>query len=75
MIYEDWVSEIKYLTLTERLSLIEAISRPLREELYQSKAEKGKVRRVRGMLKPVGDMPTDNEITNTYTEYLIEKYK
>ncbi len=80
MTRQQFDEEIKQLSVSERLALIEAISRSLREDL-EAKADAGEqaqklaaVRRLRGALKPEGKLPSDEEVKESYTDYLAEKY-
>jgi hypothetical protein len=76
MTYHDVAVEIERLPLNEQLALLEVLTRSLRKTLTQSDAKKsGKsLKLVRGMLKPDGPMPTDEELKEDYTNYLIRKY-
>jgi hypothetical protein len=89
MIRQQFLEEIKQLSVAERIALIEAITRSLREDLAarqeiaplaQTDAqEAGEDRlsishRLRGVLKFDGDPPTDEELKEMYTDYLAEKY-
>jgi hypothetical protein len=76
MTYREIAVEIERLPLDEQLALLEVLTRSLRKMLTQSDAkEPGKsLALVRGMLKPDGPMPTDEELEQDYTDYLIKKY-
>ncbi len=74
MIYEELLTEISHLPLDERLALLEALTRSLRAELRPPARAGASVHRVRGLLKPAAPAPTDAEIQEDYTRYLIEKY-
>jgi len=76
MTYREMAVEIERLPLDEQLALLEVLSRSLRKTLTQSNTRKsGKsLKLVRGMLKPDGPMPTDEELKEDYTDYLIRKY-
>jgi hypothetical protein len=91
---QQFIEEIKRLSIEERIALIEAISRSLREDLettdgaaetlekeaagadVQSETERrlSAVHRLRGIIKFDGPPPSDEELKNDYTNYLIEKY-
>ena len=89
MTYQEMVAEISRLTIQERLSLIEALTRSVQAELAPCtpvtpalerlrstlKTEGSSLSRVRGIAKPDGPPPTDEEIRNMRADYLIEKYK
>ena len=76
MTYHDMAVEIERLPLNEQLALLEVLTRSLRKTLTQSDAKKsGKsLKLVCGMRKPDGPMPTDEELKEDYTNYLIRKY-
>ena len=76
MTYREMAVEIERLPLNEQLALLEALTRALRKTLTQSDTkEPGKSPKlVRGMLKPDGPMPTDEELKQDYTDHLIKKY-
>ena len=76
MTYREMAVEIERLPLNEQLALLEALTRSLRKVLTQSGTkEPGKSPKLtRGMLKPDGPMPTDEELKQDYTDYLIRKY-
>ena len=74
MTYQDLLTEINRLPLDERLALLEALTHSLRSEMRPPVRAGSSVRRVRGLLKPAGPMPTDVELKDDYARYLIEKY-
>jgi hypothetical protein len=90
MTRQQFIEEIKQLSVTERIALIEAITRSVREELEahgettpsarpESEQVEGqdKLRisqRLRGILKFEGEPPTDEEVKDMYADYLSEKY-
>lgn len=94
MTRQQFLEEIKQLSITERIALIEAISRSLREEIEargesmmhseragsetnpgdEHKSRIAAVRRLQGILKTSGNPPSDEELKDDYTNYLIEKY-
>lgn len=94
MTQQQFIEEIKQLSVKERIALIEAISRSLREDFAshgegeatarsesESTEDQGAEqtdiplsRRLYGILKFEGDPPTDEEIKDAYTDYLMEKY-
>ena len=90
MTRQQFIEEIKQLSVAERIALIEAITRSLREELEaqgqsvysappESRQAEGqdKLRisqRLRGVLKFEGEPPTDEEANDMYADYLSEKY-
>jgi hypothetical protein len=94
MTQQQFIEEIKRLSVTDRIALLEAITRSLREDLetsggdlasldegnpeasVQSETERriAAVHRLRGIIKFDGDPPSDEELKDHYTNYLIEKY-
>ncbi len=77
MLYREIAAELKQLPVTERLMLLEELTRSLRVELTDKGREPQKhaARLWRGMLKTTEPAPSDEEIETSYVEYLIEKYQ
>ncbi|MDQ3754578.1 MAG: hypothetical protein M3371_07600 [Acidobacteriota bacterium] len=90
---QQFIEEIKQLSVKDRIALIEAISRSVREELEpsdsasalgtsRSKSDElntherkvSATQRLHGIIKPDGVPPTDEELKEDYTNYLMEKY-
>jgi hypothetical protein len=74
MTQKQLIEEIRQLPLEERMKLLEEISRSVREEMHPRADRESAVRRLRGIAKPDGPMPSDEEIKEDYTRYLTEKY-
>jgi hypothetical protein len=89
MTRQEFIEEIMRLPVAERIALLEAISRSLREEFEatdtashvpapdaadERERRLNAVRRLRGALKFDGPAPTDEEVREIITDYLIEKY-
>lgn len=94
MTQQQFLEEIRKLSIAERIALIEAIFRIVREDLKMSSGNVAisggetseanvqeererkiaAARRLRGALKTSGDPPSDEELKDDYTNYLIEKY-
>lgn len=76
MTYREIAAEFQQLPIDERLMLLEELTRSLRVELSETKKPRrgGKFRLRRGMLKPAGPMPTDQQLHEDYVDYLVEKY-
>jgi hypothetical protein len=73
--YNELLNEINRLSLEERLSLLEALSHSLREEFSKNTGQKASPStKVRGIARPEGSAPTDEEIKEDYTDYLLKKY-
>lgn len=79
MTLQEMLTEIPRLTPRERLLLLEALSRSLRQDLVldadQRMEREAVVERLFGVLRPAtGQPPTDAELQDDYTNYLSEKY-
>jgi len=76
MTYNTIVSEIAQMPLNEQLMLLETISRLVREEVVVKARRKSRssLDRMLGILKSDGPLPTDQELKDDYTNYLINKY-
>jgi hypothetical protein len=74
MTYQELVKTIQALPLEERLSLLEVLTSSLQADFPRKVARPASLAEVRGMLKVEGSAPTDEQIENGYTDYLIEKY-
>ena len=77
MIYQDIVTEIEKLPLEKQLSLMEMLARAISRRAVKSDMPKGSsLETLRGILKPPpGEpTPTDSDLSNGYTDYLLEKY-
>jgi hypothetical protein len=76
MVYQEILKEIHTLSVEERLRLLEELTRSLWGDLSVRHSAVSPVERVRGLLKPDGQpIPDDEQITDAYTQHLIEKYK
>lgn len=74
MTYQELVKTIQALPVAERLSLLEVLALSLQADIQGEEASDSSLAQVRGMLKPEGPPPTDEEVEEDYTNYLIEKY-
>lgn len=74
MIDQNLITEVENLSLDEQLSLLRILIKSINRSTERDKVLQASVERVRGMLKPTGAMPTDNELREEYTDYLIRKY-
>lgn len=75
MIYQDLVTEVENLSLDEQLSLMETLARLISRRTSKRTTSKTSLERVRGMLTPPGEStPTDAELIDDYTNYLMKKY-
>lgn len=85
--HTEIVKQINQLPITERVEIIEEVSRGVRLDLRNSNGasesqdaarEKRReaIRRLRGIAKVEGKpAPTDEEVKQDYYDYLAEKYK
>lgn len=79
------IEQIIHLPIAERVEIIEKISRSVKEDLNEIDAEEKElsieertaiVDSLRGIAAVEGKTPpTDEEIKEQYTNYLLEKYK
>ncbi len=74
MTREQLFEEIRRLPLEQRVELLEVISRSVRDEVRPRERRGSVVERLRGIAKPDGPPPSDEEIKEDYTRYLTEKY-
>jgi len=76
MTYQDLVTEIKNLSLAEQRSLLETLAQFISRQTHQHRPSENSLERVRGMLKPAPGkpIPTDAELADDYTDYLLKKY-
>lgn len=74
MTQEQLIDEIRRLPVERRVELLELIARDVREEIRPRDGRESLVARLRGIAKPDGEPPTDEEIKDDYTRYLTEKY-
>ena len=73
MKYEEILSVVSRLSLDEQLRLIEILSRSIRTKIELKPERKSSLALMRGILKPDGAMPTDEELKEDYVDYLIKK--
>lgn len=77
MRYHDIADQVRQLPIEQQLLLLEELTRTLRRALTpKSRPQTPNVPLLRrGMLKTNGPTPTDEELADAYTDYLIEKYR
>jgi ATP-dependent Lon protease len=82
MMQTELIEQIIHLPISERVEIIERISRNVREDLGKKQKEfsieerKKAIDRLRGIAAVKGKTPpTDEEIKEDYLDYLSEKYK
>lgn len=78
----ELIEQIIHLPIAERVEIIERISRSVREDLREKQKEISLEERIKAVDKLRGiasvkgkTPPTDEEIKEDYTNYLLEKYK
>jgi len=74
MTVQNVMTEIRNLSVEEKLELLRTLTHTLRDEWHPPPRAGSPVSRVRGLLKPDGPTPTDAEVMDAYTDYLMEKY-
>lgn len=73
--YQDILVAVRQLPNEKRLTLMEELVHLLAAEWQPSRTGESSLTRVRGMLKPPTELtPTEHELRDDYTDYLIEKY-
>jgi hypothetical protein len=82
MMQTELIEQIIHLPISERVEIIERISRSVREDLGKKQKalsieeRKKAIDRLRGIAAVKGKTPpTDEEIKEDYLNYLSEKYK
>ena len=73
--YPALIEEIKQLTVEEQLALREVLDRLIRSAPSSEMRTPGSVAKLRGILKPEGAVPTDEELSDAYTDYSIKKWR
>jgi len=72
--YMTLVQEVELLPLQEQLSLLEILSRLIRASLQPKVVPTDSLTRLRGILRPEHNVPTEHEVADMYVNHLIEKY-
>jgi hypothetical protein len=72
--YQDLVIEIKRLSPHEQDALLHLLRKLVNDSFDHQAGRATSLARVRGMLKPEGLIPNDEDLTEDYTRYLIKKY-
>ncbi len=73
MAFQEMITEIPHLSHEERLALLEALNRSLREE--SEAAEIGSLLSLRGILRPETPLPDTYDYKDAYVNHLYEKYR
>ncbi len=74
MTFQEIIAALPRLSVEEQLLLLEALSRSLRAEMGVPTRSPGSAERLAGIIKVDGPAPTDQQIRESYTDYLDEKY-
>ena len=74
MTHEELIKEIRQLPVARKLELLQIISQDVQEETKPAAGRVSLVEKLRGLAKPDGPLPTDEEIKEDYIRYLTEKY-
>lgn len=74
MTYEEVLTKIADLSPKEKRRLIAHLNLLIQQELQLEYPLKGSAKRVRGMLRTEGELPSDEELKEDYINYLEEKY-
>ncbi|MBP9500704.1 MAG: hypothetical protein KBF17_00940 [Candidatus Promineofilum sp.] len=72
--YQDIIVAVRQLPNEKRLTLMEELVHLMAAEWQPPQTGESSLARVRGMLKPDGPLPSEHELREGYTDYLIEKY-
>lgn len=73
--YQDIVVAVRQLPNEKRLTLLEELVHLLATEWQPPRSGESSLDRVRGMLKPDGPIPSERELRDSHTDYLIEKHR
>ncbi len=73
---EDLLATIRALPVADKQALLDLLTADLNRETHPAGRKRVPipVGEVRGIAKPHGQPPTDEEIADGYADYLIEKY-
>lgn len=72
---KDLLEAIRELPLDEQRRLLSALTESIRLDMALTEPRREiPVNEIRGIAKPDGQPPSDEEITEGYTDYVSEKY-
>jgi hypothetical protein len=74
MTYRELVAEVSRLSFEEQQALLQELSLIIGEATPMIERRAAPAEAVRGMLKPDGPMPTDQELDDLRVQYLLEKH-
>lgn len=69
------VKQATQLSISDRLTLLKAITQSIRQEIDSSNSQESSTKWLRGFLKSDGPPPTDEELKAEYVDYLTQKYQ
>jgi hypothetical protein len=75
MTYREVVAEVERLPQAEQQALLFWLVKHARIETRRGNRPVPPASALRGIARPTGKMPTDDEIREDYTHYLSEKYQ
>jgi hypothetical protein len=73
MTFQEMMAEIPHLSHDERLALLDAVHRSLRQESAQSHTDA--LLRLRGILRPDTPLPDTYGYKEAYAAHVVEKYR
>lgn len=74
-LYTEVVSKVKRMSQAEKLALLRVLADSLNQETPKAK-RRHTLKSLYGALRPKdGTIPTDDELKESYLNYLVEKYK
>jgi hypothetical protein len=74
MSLQELKNQAYQLSVSDRLSLVNAIIHSLEREFQPKRDRQGAAQRMRGLLKTDTPPPTDAEVASMLEERLVEKY-
>jgi hypothetical protein len=75
MTVQEVITEIRQLSVEDRLQVLESLTHSLREDWKgQPRQAPSPAAQVRGLLKTDAPPPTGAQIKDAYIDYLVEKY-
>ena len=74
MTVQEMIDEIRRLSFADRLELLRLLNESLQSEPKNKPTDVITLDSLRGLLKPDGPPPGDEELHDAYVEHLMEKY-
>ena len=75
MTVQEIIAAIPALSFEERVTVLRVLTQSLRSPNKQKNYRGVPASELRGLLKTATPSPTDDEIGEAYTDYLMEKYQ